>query len=212
MLQILTGSLILSLIHALIPNHWIPLIAISRAEKWTRYQTLGATLISGFSHTISTILIGVAVGFAGIKLAESYHEIVGIAAPLILILLGIIYLFIDLRSSHHHHHHHFDTDGNENIKIRSRTAIIISLSVAMFLTPCTEIEAYYFQAASKGWPGILAVSLVYVFTTVAVMLVLVYFGIKGMQRFRFHFLEHHDKRITGIVLILLGVLALGIGY
>jgi len=31
-----------------------------------------------------------------------------------------------------------------------------------------------------------------------------------MQRFRSHFLEHHDKRITGIVLILLGILALGI--
>ena len=36
LLQIFFGSFILSLIHALIPNHWIPLVAIGRTEKWTR--------------------------------------------------------------------------------------------------------------------------------------------------------------------------------
>lgn len=210
MIQIITGSLILSLIHALIPNHWMPLIAISRTEKWTRFQALTATLVTGFSHTISTILIGVAVGFAGIRLAESYHEITVVAAPLILIVLGMIYILMDLRSLHHHHH--FEMKDDELKKTRSGAAVIFSLSVAMFLTPCTEIEAYYFQAASKGWSGILVVSLVYLFTTILVMLVLVNFGLKGINRFRSHFLEHHDKGITGIVLVILGVLALCIGY
>jgi len=53
MWQIFLGSLLLSVIHALIPNHWIPLIAISKAEKWTIKETLFATFITGFSHMIS---------------------------------------------------------------------------------------------------------------------------------------------------------------
>ena len=78
----------------------------------------------------------------------------------------------------------------------------------MFLTPCVEIEAYYFQAGSIGWPGIFIVSGVYLFITVAVMLSLVYLGMKGAKTIESHLLEHHEKRVTGIVLICLGILAL----
>ncbi len=205
--QILVGSLILSIIHALIPNHWIPLIAISKTEKWTNRETLFATFITGFSHTLSTIFIGIIVGFVGIKLSQNYSYITKIAAPLILIIIGIIYFVIDLKSSHHHHHHHFDVDEQKLKNKKSHFAIILSLSIAMFLTPCIEIEAYYFQAATIGWLGILIVSSVYLLVTLIIMFSLVYLGLKGINKINSHYLEHHEKRITGTVLILLGLLA-----
>jgi nickel/cobalt exporter len=205
MWEIFSGSLILSVIHALIPNHWIPLIAISKTEKWSKRETLFATFITGFSHTFSTIIIGIIVGFVGIKLSESYHYITQIAAPVILLLLGVIYVLLDLFSSHQHNHLETDEQSIKNKK--SKPAIITSLSIAMFLTPCFEIEAYYFQAATVGWKGILIVSMVYLLVTLLIMLTLVYLGIKGVSKFKSHFLEHHEKRITGMVLILLGVLA-----
>ena len=77
----------------------------------------------------------------------------------------------------------------------------------MFLTPCIEIEAYYFQAGSIGWIGILIVSAVYLLLTILVMLTLVYLGFNSMKTFNTHFLEHHEKGITGVVLIALGLLA-----
>lgn len=205
--QILVGSLILSIIHALIPNHWIPLIAISKTERWTNRETLFATFITGFSHTLSTIFIGIIVGFVGIKLSQNYSYITKIAAPLILIIIGIIYFVIDLKSSHHHHHHHFDVDEQKLKNKKSHFAIILSLSIAMFLTPCIEIEAYYFQAATIGWLGILIVSSVYLLVTLIIMFSLVYLGLKGINKINSHYLEHHEKRITGTVLILLGLLA-----
>ena len=85
MWQLFLGSLLLGLIHPLFPNHWLPLIAISKTEKWTNKETIFATLITGFSHTLSTIIIGVIVGFVGIKLSENYSHIIRIAAPLMLI-------------------------------------------------------------------------------------------------------------------------------
>ena len=205
MWQIFIGSLILSLIHASIPNHWIPLIAVSNTEKWTNKETLFATFVTGFAHTISTIIIGIIVGFVGIKLSESYSYITKIAAPIILLSIGIVYFLIDLKSSHHHHHHYETNDQIKNKK--SKLAIIIPLSIAMFLTPCIEIEAFYFQAATIGWLGIFIVSSVYLLITLIIMFTLVYLGLKGVNRFNSHYLEHHEKRITGIVLILLGFLA-----
>ena len=205
MWQLFLGSMLLGLIHPLFPNHWIPLIAISKTEKWTNRETIFATLITGFSHTLSTIIIGIIVGFVGIKLSESYSYITKIAAPLILLLIGVIYLLLDFRSSHHHHH--FDI-GNESMKNRkSKAAIIFTLCIGLFFSPCIEIEAYYFQAATQGWIGILIVSLVYLIMTLTIMVSLVYLGLKGVNKFHSHFLDHHEKSITGIVLIILGMLA-----
>ena len=207
MYQIFIGSLILSTIHALIPNHWLPLIAIGKAEKWTQNQTLWATIITGFAHTLSTIIIGMVVGLIGYKLASSYAIISETIAPVILVGLGLIYLIVDRR--HHNHHHEMKPVISDVGKTKSRwVAILTSLSIAMFLTPCIEIEAYYFQAGTIGWIGIFIVSAVYLITTVVIMLILVYWGMKGARTFKSDFLEHHEKGITGMVLIALGILAL----
>jgi len=205
MWQLFLGSMLLGLIHPLFPNHWIPLIAISKTEKWTNKETIFATLITGFSHTLSTIIIGIIVGFVGIKLSESYSYITRIAAPLILVIIGVIYLILDFRSSHHHHH--FEINNGSTKDRKSKAAIIFSLCIGLFFSPCIEIEAYYFQAATQGWIGILLVSLVYLIMTLTIMVSLVYLGLKGVNKLNSHFLDHHEKSITGIVLILLGFLA-----
>ena len=212
MYQIFIGSLILSTLHALIPNHWLPLIAVGKTEKWTHSQTLWATVITGVAHTLSTIIIGIVVGLVGYKLALKYSAISEAIAPGILVALGVIYILRDFKSQRHHTHE-MKPLVNESEKNKSRwIAILTSLSIAMFLTPCIEIEAYYFQAGTIGWIGIFIVSAVYLMTTVIVMLLLVYSGMKGVKTFKLHFLGHHEKSITGIVLIALGILALIVKY
>jgi hypothetical protein len=203
MIQIIISSFILSAIHATIPNHWIPILAVGKSEKWTQKQTLFAAIVSGFSHTLSTVFIGIMVGFAGYKLSFKYAFVSHQLAPLILVALGLVYIIIDRKNNHHHLHHHDETDVNK----KTSWSILFSLSLAMFLTPCIEIEAYYFQAGSLGWGGIFMVSAIYTITTVLIMVLLVYMGFKGTQRLRSHTLEHHEKLITGIVLVTLGLLA-----
>ncbi len=214
MLQIFFGSLVLSLIHALIPNHWIPLIAIGKTEQWSQRETLTATAVTGFAHTLSTVIIGIIVGFLGYALSDKYTMISQTIAPLILVGLGVIYIAIDLWNMWHHghHHHHHELKTNRSGAGKSRWAVLTSLSIAMFLTPCVELEAYYFQAGTIGWAGIFIVSAVYTITTVTVMLVLVYIGMKGVKRFNSHFLEHHEKLMTGLILLILGLLALFVEY
>jgi cytochrome c biogenesis protein CcdA len=200
MIQILIGSVALSVIHALIPNHWIPLVTISKTENWSRNETLWITAITGSAHTISTILIGIIVGLVGYRLAFSHELITRVAASLILVILGVIYLISDLRSSHHR-----SPIKISSISKKSKLAIIISLSIAMFLSPCIEIEAYYFTAGILGWLGITIVSIVYLIVTVLGMLLLVDFGRRGVEKIKWHFLEYHEKKVTGVLLIVLGI-------
>ncbi|MEW6702712.1 MAG: hypothetical protein AB1298_08320, partial [Bacteroidota bacterium] len=111
----------------------------------------------------------------------------------------------------HHHHHHVNVDRIIE-KRKSKRSIVFSLSIAMFFSPCLEIEIYYFTASYMGWFGIGIVSLVYFFVTIFGMMFLVYFASKGVKRMQWHFLEHHDKLISGIVLVLVGLLAFFVEY
>ncbi len=202
MIQVVLGSLLLSVIHTLIPNHWIPLVAIGKAQRWARSQTLLMAGIMSIAHASSTVLIGILVGLLGHRLSAT-AVMTSMVPAAILMGLGIIYLVLDSRTRHEHHHHEHETPGGEVSKL----SIVAPLSVAMFFSPCIEIEAYYFTAGSWGWRGIIAVSLVYSVVTVLGSVALVDLGLKGTRRIRSHYLEQHEKRVTGLVLVALGLMA-----
>ena len=203
MIQVIIGSLLLSVVHASIPNHWIPLVALGRSENWSKKELLIITAITGFAHTVSTIIIGILVGFLGYELSTRYFSIISVVAPTILIVLGIVYLIADFSGGHRHHHGHIKQRNNSsNI---SKLSIVVSLCIAMFFSPCIEIEVYYFNAGIMGWSGIWIVSAIYLVVTVLGMVLLVDLGLRGAKKIRSHFLDHHEKLITGIVLIVLGI-------
>ena len=203
MTEILIGSLVLSVIHATIPNHWIPLVAIGKTENWSRNETLWVTVIAGSAHTISTILVGISIGLVGYKLSSTHEFVTRVVAPLILVTLGLFYLIVDLKNFHHNR----NLVETGSISKKSKLSIITSLCIAMFFSPCIQIEAYYFKAGTGGWLGITIVSIVYLIVTILGMLLLVDLGRKGVEKIKWHFLEHHERRVMGVVLIALGISA-----
>lgn len=202
MFELILGSFVLSLTHALIPNHWFPLVAISRTEKWTREEAMKVTAITGFAHTASTILIGLFVGFIGYKLSSTLELFTNIIAPALLILLGLIYIILNFTIKHEHKH-----INEEAAKGKSKFAIIATLGTAMFFSPCIEIEAYYLNAGAYGWTGILILSIIYLTVTVVFLVALVDLGRKSLDKLKdkLHLLEKYERLITGSVLIALGI-------
>lgn len=197
--QIIIGSFILSIIHASIPNHWLPLVTIGKAEKWSLKETLRVSAIVGSSHILSTIIVGILIGAVGYKLSSSYEMVTKVIAPTIIIILGIIYLIKGLIGFHKHNHEHFKINSK-----KSKTAIIVSLCIALFFSPCIEIEGYYFIAGTKGWLGIAIVSIIYFIVTLCGILIFVSIAYKGIEKIKWHFMEHHNTIITSITLIILG--------
>jgi putative Mn2+ efflux pump MntP len=202
MWQIISGSLLLSLVHAAIPNHWLPIVAIGKSERWTMRETLNATVLIGAAHIASTIIIGVLIGLAGFRLSSNHAELAHWIAPVVLAVLGLIFIASDFIGKGHRHHNHFDETGG-----RSKRAIVGSMVVAMFFSPCIELEVYFLPAGAFGWSGILTTSAIYLFATVSTMLLLVYVGTKGLSRLNWHIFEHHQKTLTGVILIALAALA-----
>ena len=199
MIQILTGSILISLLHAVIPNHWLPVLAIGRKEGWSLAETTRITFISGLSHVISTVLIGVLLGLIGEELASHLDSFTHVIAPSILILLGFYFI------RQHYKHHHFQVD-KEKIEKKTKRSIITALVIAMFLSPCMEIEAYFLLAGTKGWQVMALIAIIYSVVTIAGMLVWVRIVYKGLLKLNWHKWEHNAGIITGLTLIITGII------
>jgi putative Mn2+ efflux pump MntP len=200
MFSIITGSIILSLLHATIPNHWLPVIAIGRKEKWSVNEVTEITFISAVAHGLSTVIIGFFLGFLGAHLAYKIEYFTHFIAPAILILLGVFFIY------RHHNHKHFHL--NDVIKKKqSKKRIILALVLAMFLSPCMEIEAYFLLAGTQAKWLIWFIAALYLIITTLGMVTLVRLAYLGILKLNWHSLEHNAGIITGITLIATGILA-----
>lgn len=200
MFSIIIGSIILSLLHATIPNHWLPIIAIGRKEKWPLSEVTEVTFISAIAHGLSTVILGFILGYLGARLADRIEYFTHYIAPGILILLGIFFIY------RHHHHKHFHMDDGVKKK-KSKKKIIVALVLAMFLSPCMEIEAYFLLAGTQAKWLIWFIAALYLLITTLGMVALVRLAYLGILKLNWHSLEHNAGIITGITLIATGFLA-----
>lgn len=200
MLSLIAGTVLLSIIHAAIPNHWMPLVLLGRSEGWTTGETAVITFVSGVAHSLSTVILGVLIGGIGYSLSREYLVVGTYIAPLVLIFMGVVYFSLDLQ---HRRHEHMPSD--RGVTGRSRVSVVLLMALSMFLSPCLEIESYFFTAGAHGWQGIGMVALLYPVLSVGTMVLLVYLGRKSMIRWNLAVLDHHEKKITGFILIGLGI-------
>lgn len=198
MYSIITGTLLLGIIHALIPNHWLPLVAIARSEKWEKYELILMASITASAHVMGTVILGIALGMVGSKLAHQYEGYLHVIAPVLLIIFGLIYFTVNLP-----HHHTVNKDVPHYKK--SKTKWVLVFATTMFLSPCLEVESLFLTAGAYGLDGILLIALVYAVISITGIITLVTLAFKGVQLMNSQFIEHNEKRITGIVLIIVGI-------
>lgn len=199
MYSIISGVLIISLLHAVIPNHWLPIIAIGKKEQWTIAEVTRVTFACAMAHGLSTILIGVLLGFLGAKLDNDLTHFTNIIAPLTLITIGLIFIY-----RHHRHKHFHIAEGIK--KKKTKAAIITALVIAMFFSPCMEIEAYFLLAGTQAKWLVGFIALLYLVITTTGMVLLVRFAFKGLLKLNWHSIEHNAGIITGLTLVGTGII------
>lgn len=191
---LLSGSILLSIFHALIPSHWLPVLAIGRQEGWPTRQVLWVTFLAGLAHVSSTVLLGGALAAAGGALSAEAEAFARWGAPVLLVGLGVFYIW------RHYFHHHFHLHSQN-----MRWGLVASLAAAMFFSPCLEIEGYFLAAGQYGWKFVGLLSLVYGGVTIVGMLIWVRLVLGGLQKLNWHKWEHNAGLVTGFTLVASGL-------
>lgn len=200
MISLLSGTFVLSVIHGLIPNHWLPLVAVAKSENWPRKELLIIGLVTALAHVIGTIALGIILGLVGMRLSDTFETFTHYIAPVVLIVLGLIYFSLNMP------HHHHGTDVDIKVYRKSKRRWILIFILLMFVSPCLEVETLFLSAGEFGLPFILLMALVYAIGSIASIVTLIYLAYSGSNLIYNDFIEHNEKKITGIVLIVIGLL------
>jgi len=193
--QYIVATILLALIHGSIPNHWLPFIAFSRAEKWSTKKLIMIISIGAIFHSLSTAILGFFISYFGYYIS-SISQLEKILPTFFMVFLGMIYLIID-------HQEHY----NDPLKKKSINPIfsVMLLYLGMFFSPCLEIEAIYFSMGRYGLTSFVLISLIYTIITLVSMLTFSYLAYKGLLKYFPKILEKYEKRMIGLVLIILGI-------
>lgn len=201
MASLLTGTIMLSLLHGLIPSHWLPVLALKEKFDWQGSKTIRIASLAALAHSLSTFLLGVFLGFFSLALAEKLYSYTRWVIPFLLVVIGLYFIF------QHHRHHHFQIAEKQKLEKAGATQVVTLLVFMMFLSPCLEIEAYFLMAGTYGWMMILTVGLLYTIISVLGITFWVYLARKGLHRFNWHRLEHNAGLVSGGILIFTGIIS-----
>jgi putative Mn2+ efflux pump MntP len=193
--SLISGAFVVALVHAILPNHWLPFVLIGSVEKWNRKRILGVLTLAGVGHILVTAGLGFITAFIGKEVIERIELKIPIAS-IILLTFGIIYIILNLRKHKHTHSHS---------KHRKFTTAF-SLFLMLTLTPCEPMIVVYFTMGTFGLKFLILLTLVMAITTLCGMLTLTYFTLLGYERVKFQWLEKNERLVIGIILLILGIL------
>lgn len=200
--DILVATLIISILHGIIPGHWLPVLALKKRYDWSEGLTLRVAAQAAVAHAVSTVLLGWLLAGMSHYAAERIHHYTHWVMPIGLVLMGVFFMY------QHHKHHHFHLSHEEDVSKANRRKVIGLLALMMFLSPCLEIEAVFLKAGVEGMRAVMVVSLIYAVVSVLGITLWVALAQRGLQRLNWHGIEHSAGLIAGFALVVIGVLSI----
>jgi threonine/homoserine/homoserine lactone efflux protein len=189
-------------LHAAIPTHWLPFVAVGRARGWSHRRILAAVALAGGGHIIATTALGVGLAWFGFELSERFDQVFHWVAGIILIGLGV---WLAFRAPHGEDCHHCQGHPGKLLPGTTDRAALWGLFLSLTLSPCELFIPVYLTAVPYGWSGVAWLSAVLAVATLGGMLTLTWLTLHTVQRLRWSWLERLDERVIGGLLCLLGV-------
>jgi sulfite exporter TauE/SafE len=210
----------ISLIHTVTgPDHYLPFIALSRANNWTVSKTVFWTVVCGIGHIASSVLLGLGGIAIGWSLAEiSWLEgIRGGVAGWIMLSIGLGYMAYAITQLYQNKlHKHFDMndgemyvyehkEGQRVLPQQKRRLTPWILFIVFVLGPCEPlIPLLSFPAAKQSLAGIIILVSVFGLFTLITMVALVLLGYYGIGSFKTARLEKYVHVLAAATIVICG--------
>ena len=205
------------------PDHYLPFIAMARAQGWSLARTATITALCGAGHILSSVLlgaVGIALGLAA-SFFEPLDEIRGSLAAWAFMSFGLVYLAWGLRQArknapHSHAHPHTDgyvhdhghTHGGEHVHVHEDGATRLTpwvVFVIFALGPCEPMIPVIMYPAVKGnYLDLIAVTAVFGAVTMTSMLAVVLGASLGLKSIPLRSWDRYSHALAGATLFLCG--------
>ena len=204
LLSLVGAGFLASLLHAVLPTHWLPFVAVGRAQGWSTAITLTVTVLAGLAHIASTAIVGSLLTLAG-GVAPWITALMPFAAAAVLLAFGLWYLgrawfrapaLVGVGAQ-----------AVERPKV-SDAAAIWGLIGFLAASPGEALLPVYVGAGVHGWGVVALLTLAFALGTVLGMVAFTALALVGVERFRLQRLARFEGVALGLVLIVLAVFVL----
>ncbi|MBW7887187.1 MAG: hypothetical protein H3C35_02365 [Bacteroidetes bacterium] len=184
-------------LHAVAPDHWVPFVALAKAQQWSRKKTSWLVFLSGIGHLGSSIVItilGIAAGF-GLPHVNDWEAHRGNFASLLLIGFGIAYMIWGMKQW-----------SRKNINIeQTRSVTYWMLFIVVIFGPCEPLIPVIFSAFSFGAHAVLFSIGVFSFATLAMMQLQVHAALWGVSFLNPKWMVRSADFTAGVVIVTTGI-------
>jgi hypothetical protein len=208
------SSFATAVIHALIPDHWLPFALLARAGRWSERRTLGLVALTGAIHVAVSLALGLLLAAAGESGARHLASALGASldtlAGALLVLFGVGYgLWAHLREKRAHEHAH-DLHGHGHLLSRLTRGTLTggALVAVIGISPCILLQPILFAAASQGKGVAVAAALAFTLGTIGTMVLVTFVATRGLRRLRLSFFTRFGDLLSGLVIAAIGVVVL----
>jgi len=201
------------------PDHYLPFIAMARAQGWSLARTATITTLCGAGHILSSVLlgaVGIALGLAA-SFFEPLDEIRGSLAAWAFMSFGLVYLAWGLRqarknSPHSHAHPHLD--GHVHVHEDGATRLPPWVVFVIFaLGPCEPMIPVVMYPAVKGnYLTLLVVTAIFGAVTITSMLAVVLGASLGLKSIPLRSWDRYSHALAGATLLLCGAAMQFLGF
>ena len=206
-------------VHTLAPDHWMPFVALARAEGWTTRRTAAITAACGLGHVTVSVLLGLVSVFLGLELVQTFGRRLESVAGVVLIAFGVAYGLWGLhravqRRWHDHGHGHTHWHGGHSHPHTHAHDVRLTpwlLFLVFCADPCVAVIPLMFAAAPLGWPALAAVVAAYEAATIGTMVVLVLPARMVVSAVRSTWIDRYGDALAGGVIAGVGMAVVGLG-
>ena len=209
-----------AVIHALIPDHWLPFVLLARVERWSEKRVVLLTGLAGSLHVVVTMLFGgltIVAGSGRVEgLAERTGRSLGFLGGLILVVFGVSYgLWRHYREATAHARRGDLPDGSAKhlhahghlLERWFRGAVTArTLVVVIGISPCALLVPVLFASAVEGSAALLAAALGFALCTIGTMTGVTLFAVRGIRRIDLPFFTRYGDLISGALVAGVGLL------
>ncbi len=199
---------LVSLVHGLLPNHWLPFVLVGRAQHWKTGTMLSVLVAAGAAHTAVAGAIALTLLLAGVAVQDVIRPAAHLLPGAILGAAGVFFLVLDRLPGYHHHH---DLHEAHRSGMSDATAVV-TLILSLALSPCEAMVPVFLSAVPRGDPVLLLGMVVLSgAATIAAMATLALVAWRGTRRLDFGRFAHLERSLIGLLLVAMGLVSLAVG-
>lgn len=205
------GAIGVGALHTIAPDHWVPFVALARAQGWSRRRTAAITALCGFGHVSVSVVLGVLALFFGFEVLHLVGQRMEAVAGLLLIGFGLLYAVRGLRhagAAHLHGHHHAHYDHVHQPDRMTPWALFLLFTA----DPCVAVMPILFAAAPLGAWQTAAVVGAYELATIGTMVALVLPAAAAAQHVGGRWTTRYGDAAAGGLIASVGVLVAVLGW